>query len=190
MELVTLNELLTDAQQEKYAVGAFNVFNLEGVKNILEAAEELESPVIIQAAMQEIKYSSGECLVGIVKSLALHKKVRIAIHLDHGPDFESAVKCIQYGFTSVMFDGSQLPFEENISQTNKIVEAARAAGVSVEAELGTIGNIDESGERINNPYLTDPVAAKDFASRTGIDCLAISFGTVHGLYKQYRKSVV
>ncbi len=183
MELVTLHELLTDARRNKYAVGGFNVFNVEGVKNILETAEELAAPVILQAATQEIEYSSGECFISMIKSLGSNKKVRIAIHLDHGSDFAYAVKCIRYGFTSVMFDGSHLPFEENINQTKKITEVAKAAGISIEAELGTIGNTDENGERIENPYMTDPEAVKDFVKRTGVDCLAVSFGTVHGLYK-------
>jgi ketose-bisphosphate aldolase len=118
----------------------------------------------------------------MIEELARARKLRMAIHLDHGPSYEFALRCIRYGFSSVMFDGSRLPFEENVEVTRRVVEAARATGVSVEGELGTIGNTTEMGETIAAAFLTDPDQAGDFVARTGIDCLAPAFGTAHGLY--------
>ena len=183
MEIVTLRELLADAVRKRYAVGAFNVSNLESVRSVLEAAEEMASPVVVQAASEEVKYAGGECLVSMIEELAAHRRVRLAIHLDHGPSFEFAMLCLRYGFTSVMFDGSRLPYERNVEITRRVVEAAGAAGVSVEGELGTIGSTTEMGERIDRAYLTDPEQAGDFVARTRIDCLAPAFGTAHGLYR-------
>ena len=183
MEIVNSIELLQDAFHNHYAVGAFNVSDMENIQSVLEAAEELRSPVIVQGAQREVIYADGECLVAMIRSIARHKKGVAAINLDHGPSFDFAVKCIQYGFTSVMFDGSLLPFEENVLITRKVVEAAHACGVAVEGELGTIGQTTEMGETIEASGLTDPDAAAEFVRQTGVDCLATSFGTAHGLYK-------
>jgi ketose-bisphosphate aldolase len=183
MEIVTLRELLADAARKRYAVGAFNVSNLESVQSVLEAAEEMASPVVVQAASEEVKYAGGKCLVSMIEELASGRRVRLAIHLDHGPSFEFAMLCLRYGFTSVMFDGSRLPYERNVETTSRVVEAAGAVGVSVEGELGTIGNTTEMGERIDGAHLTDPEQAGDFVARTRVDCLAPAFGTAHGLYR-------
>jgi ketose-bisphosphate aldolase len=178
-----MQELLADAARKRYAVGAFNVSNLESVRSVLEAAEELASPVIVQAAAEEVKYAGGRCLVKMIEELAGSRKLRLAIHLDHGPSFEFALLCLRYGFTSVMFDGSRLPYERNVEITRRVVEAAGAVGVSVEGELGTIGNATEMGERIEAAYLTDPEQAGDFVARTRVDCLAAAIGNAHGLYR-------
>jgi fructose-bisphosphate aldolase class II len=183
MEIVTLQELLADASRKRYAVGAFNVSNLESVRSVLEAAEETASPVVLQAASEEVKYAGGRCLVAMIEELAASRRLRLGIHLDHGPSFEFAMLCLRYGFTSVMFDGSRLPYEQNVETTRRVVEAAGAAGVSVEGELGTIGSTTEMGERIDGAYLTDPQQAGDFVRRTRVHCLAPAFGTAHGLYR-------
>ena len=183
MEMVTLRELLGDACQNGYAVGAFNVSNLESIQAVVEAAEELGSPVILQAAAEEVKYAGGKCLVAMIEETARGRRIRFAIHLDHGPSYEFALLCIRYGFTSVMFDGSRLSFERNVEVTAQVVAAARAVGLSVEGELGTIGSTTEMGERIPESQLTDPEKAGEFVARTRVDCLAPAFGTAHGLYR-------
>jgi ketose-bisphosphate aldolase len=182
MAIVGLNELFADAEARGYAVPAFNVCDLENVQSILNAAEEMKAPVILQAAREEVQYAGGECLVGMIRATARNRGLMLAIHLDHGPSFEFAAKCIRYGFTSVMYDGSRLDVEKNAQETRRIVEMAHAVGVSVEAEIGTIGNT-EMGEVVESQYLADPVTAERFAEQTGVDCLAAAFGTAHGLYK-------
>lgn len=183
MQLVPMKDLLDEAYKKGYAVPALNASHLEFIKAILEVAEEQRSPVIIQTAYEEIQYADGgKTIVDLVKNIGYDKDVRVAIHLDHGPNFEAAAHCIRSGYTSVMYDGSFLPFEENISNTCKVVEMAHAVGVSVEAELGQLGTT-EFGTENNNAHLTDPVKAKEFVERTGVDCLAVAIGTAHGLYK-------
>jgi ketose-bisphosphate aldolase len=150
---------------------------------VLEAVEEMQSPALIQAAQQEVEYANGECFVEMIKTIANKKKGVIGIHLDHCSNFEFEIKCLRYGFTSIMFDGSLLNFEENIAITRKVVEIGHAVGVAVEGELGTIGQTTEMGEKIKDSGLTTPEDAVEFATRTGIDFLATSFGTAHGLYK-------
>lgn len=182
MKLVTMKELLTDAYKKGYAVPALNGSHLEFYKGVLEVAAELKSPLIIQAAYEEVEYVKSKAIVEMIKVLGEDKDIKVAIHLDHGPSFAAAADCLRGGFTSVMFDGSRLPFEENIASTKKVVEMAHAVGVTVEGELGTIGQTTEFGEKINNAHLTDPNLAKEFVEKTGIDCLAAAFGTAHGLY--------
>lgn len=183
MEIVNSVELLQDAYKNHYAVGAFNVSDMENIQSVLEAVEELQSPALIQGAQEEVEYANGECFVEMVKAIAKHKKGVVGIHLDHCRHFDFEIKCIRYGFSSIMFDGSLLSFEENIAMTRKVVEVAHAAGVSVEGELGTIGHATEFGEEIESSGLTDPEDAAEFAAETGVDFLATSFGTAHGLYK-------
>jgi ketose-bisphosphate aldolase len=183
MEIVNSVELLQDAFKNHYAVGAFNVSDMENIQSVLGAAEELHAPVLIQGAQEEVEYADGECFVEMVKAIAKHKKGVVGIHLDHCAHVDFEVKCIRYGFTSIMFDGSRLNFEENVAKTRQVVEIAHAAGVSVEGELGTIGQTSEFGERVIDTGLTKPEDAAKFVAETGVDFLATSFGTAHGLYK-------
>ncbi|MCL0101208.1 class II fructose-1,6-bisphosphate aldolase [Peptococcaceae bacterium] len=184
MALVTVAELLKKAEEGKYAVGAFNCNNMEIVQAIITAAEAERAPVIIQASQGAIKYADLEWVAGMAKLAAERAKVPAAIHLDHGTSFEQCVKCIKAGFSSVMIDGSKLPFEENVALTNKVVEVARVVGVSVEAELGKIGGTeDDISVDEREAMLTDPNEAKEFVERTKVDSLAVAIGTAHGQYK-------
>ncbi len=181
MDLVTLNALFADAGGE-YAIPAVNCYNLEMIQAVLEAAEEMRSPIIVQSGAKDVAYSSPEMIAAMTLATARNKRVRFAIHLDHGNGYALAEQCIQAGYTSVMFDGSTLDFRENLETTKRVVELAHAAGVSCEAELGTIGDRDESGEKIANAYMTDPAAADEFVQATGVDCLAVGVGNAHGFY--------
>ncbi|WP_366923679.1 class II fructose-1,6-bisphosphate aldolase [Metallumcola ferriviriculae] len=184
MPLVTMTELLQEAEKGKYAVGAFNCNNMEIVQAIVAAAEEESAPVIIQASQGAIKYAGLEYIVGLVRVAAAGSKVPIALHIDHGTSFEQVMRCIREGFTSVMIDGSKLPLEENIALTNRVLDVARAVGVSVEAELGKIGGTeDDVSVSEREASLTDPEEAKIFVEKTGVDALAIAIGTAHGQYK-------
>ncbi len=184
MALVSVNELLQKAEQGRYAVGAFNANNMEIVQAILRAAELENAPVIMQASQGAIKYAGLEYITGIVTIAANNSKVPVALHLDHGTDFEQIIKCIRSGFTSVMFDGSQLPLEENIALTNKVLEIARPIGVSVEAELGKIGGTeDDVHVDEKDAMYTDPDEAKYFVDKTGVGSIAVAIGTAHGQYK-------
>lgn len=182
--LVTTRELLEHAQENGYAVGAFNVNNMEIVQAIIEAAEETQSPVILQASQGGLKYAGVEYIAGLGKIAGRNASVPVAIHLDHGTDFVQIMKCIRNGFTSVMIDGSKHKFEDNIAITKKVVEVAHSVGVSVEAELGKIGGTEDDitvDER--EATFTDPKEAKIFAEETGVDSLAVAIGTAHGPYK-------
>lgn len=182
--LVTTKELLEHAQQNKYAVGAFNVNNMEIVQAIIEAAEETQSPVILQASQGGLKYAGVEYIAGLGKIAAQNASVPVAIHLDHGTDFTQIMQCIRHGFTSVMIDASKHPLEENIALTKKVIEVAHAVGVSVEAELGKIGGTeDDITVSDRDATFTDPEEAKRFVEETGVDSLAIAIGTAHGPYK-------
>ncbi|MDT2600575.1 class II fructose-bisphosphate aldolase [Enterococcus hulanensis] len=191
--LVTLNELLKDAKEKKYAVGAFNVPNLEAIRAVIQAAEELGSPVILQHAEVHENLISLEEIGPIMLQYAKAAKVPVAVHLDHGASFEMCVKAIRLGFTSVMYDASSKEYEVNMAESKEIVKIAHAVGVSVEAELGHIftsavgggegrgSDSSEDYEDLEDVY-TDPDLAKAFVEETGVDCLAIGFGTVHGIY--------
>lgn len=182
--LVTGKELLLDAQKRGYAVGAFNVNNMEIVQAIIEAAEETNSPVILQASQGGIKYAGVEYIAALGKIAARNAKVPVALHLDHGTDFDQVMLCIRHGFTSVMIDGSRFPLDENIAYTKKVIEVAHAVGVSVEAELGKIGGTEDHitvDER--DATFTDPDEALRFVNETNVDFLAIAVGTAHGVYK-------
>lgn len=181
MALVTSKLILDEANSKGYAVGAFNINNLEFAKAVIDAAVESRSPVIIQASEGAIKYAGMRQLVAIVSTLAEEAPVPVALHLDHGRTFETIVACIRNGFTSVMIDGSHLPFEGNVAITRKIVEFAHAAGVSVEAELGRLAGIeDHVAVEDREALLTDPAEAKAFVDATQCDALAVAIGTSHG----------
>lgn len=182
MQILPMKELLTEARKEHYAVPSFNVFNMETIQGVLEQAEEMCAPVILQIHWLEAYYSSPKTVVELIKNIAADKDVRIAIHLDHGATFEDAARCIQGGFTSVMYDGSLLPLDENIANLKKVVEMAQAVGVTVEGEIGTIGQTSEMGEKIEGAYMTDPKDAARLAKESGIDCLAVAIGNAHGFY--------
>lgn len=191
--LVTLSELLKDAKEKKYAVGAFNVPNLEAIRAVIQAAEELGSPVILQHAEVHENLISLEEIGPIMLQYATAANVPVAVHLDHGASFDMCVKAIRLGFTSVMYDASSKEYEVNLAESKEIVKIAHAAGVSVEAELGRIftsaigggegrgSDSSEDYEDLEDVY-TDPDLAKAFVEETGVDCLAIGFGTVHGVY--------
>ncbi|MDD7363331.1 MAG: class II fructose-1,6-bisphosphate aldolase [Peptoniphilus sp.] len=182
--LVTGKEILQHADDHQYAVGAFNVNNMEIIQAIAEAADELRAPVILQASQGAIKYAGVEYITALVKTTAELIDVPIALHLDHGTDFEEIIKCIRNGFTSVMIDASKHELEENIRLTKEIVRIAHSVGVSVEAELGKIGGTEDQVvvSEAEATY-TDPEEAKVFAEETGVDSLAIAVGTAHGVYK-------
>ncbi len=182
--LVTGDALLRHAQRHNYAVGAFNVNNMEIVQAIIDAAEELQAPVILQASQGGIKYAGINYVAALALEAANTASVPVAVHLDHGTDFEEVIKCIRYGFSSVMIDGSRFAFDENVAFSKKVVEIAHAVGVSVEAELGKIGGTEDhiTVTEAEATY-TDPEEAKVFVEKTGVDSLAIAVGTAHGVYK-------
>lgn len=182
--LVTGSELLLDARKNGYAVGAFNINNMEIIQAIIEAAEETNSPVILQASQGGIKYAGIEYIAALGKLAAENAKVPVALHLDHGTDFDQVMLCIRHGFSSVMIDASRFPLEENIAFTNKVIEVAHAVGVTVEAELGKIGGTeDHITVSEKDATFTDPQEAKRFVEATNVDYLAIAVGTAHGVYK-------
>jgi fructose-bisphosphate aldolase class II len=181
--LVTNKELLRKAQKEAYAVGAFNIQNLESLLAVVEAAVEEESPVIVAVTPSAIKYGGLNYLAGLVKTAAEVSPIPISLHLDHGEDVETVKKCLEAGFTSVMIDCSHLPFEENISLTKRVVDLAHQKGVSVEGELGRLAGIEEKTVAEREAVLTDPIEAEEFVRRTSVDALAVSIGTSHGAYK-------
>lgn len=182
MGLCTMRELILDAKKGGYAVPAFNICNLETIQAVLETAQELNAPVILQAHWLEAYYSSPETVTAMIRTEAEHRNVKYAIHLDHGASYEDTVRCIRGGFTSVMYDGSQLPLEENIANLKKVCETAKAVGVTVEGEIGTIGQTSEMGEQLEKVYLTDSSDAEKICRDTEIDCLAVAIGNAHGFY--------
>jgi fructose-bisphosphate aldolase class II len=185
MSLVTTTEMFKKSMEEGYAIGAFNVNNMEIIQAIVDAAAETNSPVILQASSSAIKYARINYLMKMVEAaLEEHPNVPLAIHLDHGPDFETCKKCIDAGFTSVMIDGSKYDFEENVAITKQVVDYAHSKGVVVEAELGKLAGIeDEVNVSAADAMYTDPAQAEEFVRRTGCDSLAIAIGTSHGAYK-------
>lgn len=181
--LVSGKDILQKAHEEGYAVGAFNTSNLESTQAIIEAAEELRSPVIIQTSQSAISYASSEGIAAIVKTLAENASVPVALHLDHGTDYDIVMKCLRDGWTSVMFDGSKYQFEENIKITKEVCGIAHPMGVSVEAELGKIGGVEDHVKvEMKDATMTDPDEAVEFVEKTGVDYLAIAIGTAHGVY--------
>lgn len=184
MPLVSMNEFLPKAKANKFAVGQFNMNNLEFAQAITEAAIEEKSPFIFGVSEGALKYMGIEYTVAIAEAAAKQSGLPIALHLDHGSSFEVAMKCIRAGFSSVMFDGSHYSLEENIKLTKEVVRAAHAMGVSVEGELGTIGGVeDDISVDESHASLAKPEEAIRFYEETGVDCLAIAVGTAHGMYK-------
>ncbi|MGQ9510619.1 MAG: class II fructose-1,6-bisphosphate aldolase [Thermaceae bacterium] len=184
MPLVVGKEILDKARKEGYAVPSFNTNNLEITQAILEVAEEVRAPVFIQISDGARKYAGMENLANLVKDMASRVRVPVALHLDHGADFKMVMQALRAGFTSVMIDASHHPFEENVAETKKCVEAAHAVGVSVEAELGRLQGIEDNIQVSEaEAFLTDPEEAERFVELTGIDYLAIAIGTSHGAYK-------
>lgn len=185
MPLVTTKEMFEKAMKEQYAIGAFNVNNMEIIQGIIDAAKEENAPVILQASAGAIKYARVNYLMKMIEAATEDApNIPIAIHLDHGPDFETCKMCIDAGFTSVMIDGSKYDFEENIAITKKVVDYAHERGVVVEAELGKLAGIeDDVNVSESDAMYTDPKEAKEFVERTGCDSLAIAIGTSHGAYK-------
>ncbi len=184
MPLVTTKEMFAKAYEGGYAIGAFNVNNMEIIQGIVEAAEEERAPLILQISKGARKYARHEYLMKLIEAALEISDLPIAVHLDHGDSFELCKSCIDGGFTSVMIDGSHLPFEENVALTKKVVEYAHARGIPVEAELGKLAGVEEHvsvDER--DAVFTNPDQAREFVERTGCDSLAVAIGTSHGAYK-------
>lgn len=183
MPLVTTKEMLMNAQREHYAVGAFNVENMEMIQAVLAAAEQLKAPVIMQTTPSTIKYASADYFYGNAFAAAKDAKVPVALHLDHGCDYGLAVRAVRAGYTSIMIDGSKLPLEDNIEITRKVTEMCSSAGVPVEAELGKVGGKEDDLEAGAGDAYTDPEEAAFFVKQTGIFSLAVAIGTAHGFYQ-------
>ncbi len=182
--LVKSKELLLDAQKNKYAVGAFNVENMEMVLAVLSAAEETNSPVIMQTTPSTVKYAGADFYFANIRAAARRTRIPVACHLDHGNSLAIAVQALHAGYTSIMIDGSKLQFEENIALTKTVTEICHAVNIPVEAELGRVGGKEDGldNSQSENPY-TDPDEAKIFVEKTGCDSLAVAVGTAHGVYK-------
>ena len=180
--LISGKEILSVANQHGFAVAAFNAGSGQLLEAVMQACEELQSPVMIAIHPDELSFLT-DSFVDQVKYYANHTKLPVCIHLDHGASYEQVIHAIQLGFTSVMIDASHLPYEENVAITQKVVAAAHPVGVSVEAELGTIGDTGNSIEGgVTEVIYTDPDVAQDFVERTGTDSLAVAIGTAHGIY--------
>ncbi len=184
MALVTTTEMFKKAYEGGYAIGAFNVNNMEIVQAITEAANELKSPIVLQCSAGARKYAKHSYLVHLVQAALEETDIPIALHLDHGADFEICKQCIDGGFTSVMIDGSHLSYEENIAVSKKVADYAHERGVVVEAELGTLAGIEDDVKvEAGQESYTQPEQVEDFVTRTGVDSLAIAIGTSHGAFK-------
>ena len=182
MALVTTKEMFKKAYEGGYAIGAFNINNMEIIQAIADAAGEAKSPVILQVSAGARKYAKQEYLLALAKAAIADSGIDLALHLDHGADFEICKACIDGGFTSVMIDGSHHSFEDNIAVTKKVVEYAHANGVVVEGELGVLAGVEDDVVAEHSSY-TKPEEVEEFVGRTGVDSLAISIGTSHGAYK-------
>ena len=184
MPLVTTKEMFEKSMKEHFAIGAFNINNMEIIQGIVDAAAKQNSPVILQASSSAIKYARIPYLMKMVEAALEEHDIPVALHLDHGPDFETCKMCIDNGFTSVMIDGSKYDFEENVALTKQVVDYAHSHGVVVEAELGKLAGIeDDVNVADSDAMYTDPEQAREFVERTGCDSLAIAIGTSHGAYK-------
>ncbi|MGN1038437.1 MAG: class II fructose-1,6-bisphosphate aldolase [Mailhella sp.] len=182
MPITTPKEMFDRAYKEGYAIGAFNVNNMEIIQGIMQAGAEEKSPLILQVSAGARKYAGQIYIMKLVEAALAESDLPVVVHLDHGPDFELCKACIDGGFSSVMIDGSHLPFEENIAVTKQVVEYAHDRGVWVEAELGRLAGVEEHVTSEKSIY-TDPDQAVEFAQRSGCDSLAIAIGTSHGAYK-------
>jgi len=184
MPLVTSKEMFRKAYEGGYAIGAFNVNNMEIVQGITEAAKELNAPLILQVSAGARKYAKHVYLMKLIEAAIADTGLPICVHLDHGEDFEICKSCIDGGFTSVMIDGSKFPFEENIRLTKQVVDYAHAKGVVVEGELGKLAGIEDNiNVSEKDAAFTDPDQVQEFVEKTGVDSLAIAIGTSHGAYK-------
>ena len=181
MPLVTTKELLLNAKQNHYAVGAFNIENMEMAQAVISAAEELNAPVILQTTPSTVKYGGLDLYFSIVAAAAENSRVPVALHLDHGDSFELAAQALKAGYTSIMIDGSHKPFEENIALTKRVADMCAPNNIPVEAELGKVGGKEDDLEA-KADLLTDPQEAKAFIGRTNISSLAVAIGTAHGIY--------
>jgi len=182
MPLVSPKEMFAKAYAGGYAIGAFNVNNMEIVQGIMEAGKAENAPLILQVSAGARKYAGQIYIIKLMEAALVGTDLPVVLHLDHGPSFDLCKEVIDGGFTSVMYDGSHLPYEENIAETKRVVEYAHARGVWVEAELGRLAGVEEDVSSDEHIY-TDPDQAKDFVTRTGCDSLAIAIGTSHGAYK-------
>ena len=180
--LVTTKEMLLKAQKGNYAVGAFNVENMEMVMAVIAAAEELNAPVIMQTTPSTVKYAGLDYYLANVATAAKNAKVPVAMHLDHGSSFSLAMQALRQGYTSIMIDGSHSVFEENIAITKSVVDACKPSNIPVEAELGKVGGKEDDLDGGNGGY-TDPKEALEFVQKTGVNSLAVAIGTAHGVYK-------
>lgn len=184
MSLVSSTAMLQTARENGYAVGAFNVHTLEMLQAVVEAAEETKSPLIIQTTVGTVKHLGADYLAAAASVAARRSHVPIALHLDHCTDFGTIMQCIRAGYTSVMIDASNSPFEENVQQTGRIVEIASAIGINVEAELGRVGGVeDDIDVSDNDAFMADPEQCAKFVELTGVPTLAPAIGTAHGIYK-------
>ena len=181
MPLVTSEQMLLDAQKGGYAVGAFNVENMEMLKAVVAAAEELRAPVMLQTTPSTVRYGTLETFKAMAAAEAEKATVPVCLHLDHGSSYELVLKAIRAGYTSVMFDGSHETFEENIRLTKQAADAAKACGIPVEGELGKVGGKEDDLE-VEEDTNTDPMQAKEFVEKTGVTSLAVAIGTAHGFY--------
>jgi len=181
--LTTSKKILLDAQAGGYGVGAFNIENMEMAQAAIAAAEATRSPILLQTTPSTLKYASCALFCAQVRALAEKATIPVALHLDHGSSFSLAVEAFHSGYTSIMIDGSKLPFEENIALTKQVVAVCHSADVPVEAELGMVGGKEDSLDNGDVDIYTDPQQAAEFAERTGVDFLAIAIGTAHGIYK-------
>ncbi len=181
MSLVTSKEMLLNAKKEGYAIGAFNAENMEMIKAIIAAAEEVKAPVMVQTTSSTIRYASSAMYAAMVKAEAEKASVPVAVHLDHGNSYELAIECMDNGYTSIMIDGSGEDFEKNIEVSKRVVEEAKKRGIPVEAELGKVGGKEDDLE-VEVDTNTDVDEAVEFVERTGIDSLAVAIGTAHGFY--------
>lgn len=183
MPLVTTKEMLTRAQAGHYAVGAFNVENLEMVMAVVQAAEESRAPVILQTTPSTVKYAGLDYYLAMVQTAAARASVPVAMHLDHGDSFDLAMQALRTGYTSIMIDGSHHSFQENINLTRRVVDACAPSNIPVEAELGKVGGKEDDLEGGDGNPFTDPQQAAEFVQETQVDSLAVAIGTAHGLYK-------
>ena len=181
MALTDTRDLLHKAQDGGYAIAAFNTENMEIMQAVFEAAEETQSPFILQTTPSMLKYATPDVFFGMARGLSLASSVPVALHLDHGNSFAAAAKCLRAGYTSIMIDGSKLGFEENIVLSKRVVDMCAPCSVPVEAELGKVGGKEEEVQT-DDPGYTDPAQAEEFCMKTGISSLAVAIGTAHGFY--------
>ena len=183
MELITTKQILKQAQEGNYAIGAFNVENMEMVMAVISAAEEMNAPVIMQTTPSTVKYAGLDYFLANAKVAASKARVPVVMHLDHGSSFELAAQALRAGYTSIMIDGSHSDFESNIEISKAVVDMCKPSGVAVEAELGKVGGKEDDLDGGDGDLYTDPLEAKEFVERTGVDSLAVAIGTAHGIYK-------